>query len=250
MIPRLPACGNKRHSFACMLGSTPGVGRPRQGSGRGGNLGATRQAARPLHVTADAIGRKDKRRDREPFDAIGLHRAQREHAAGPPAGIREPVRPGGRLRERRRCGPADEGTAGMAAPTRGSPDGAPAHDRVRQAAMNALVIEDHDDLRAVLAIMLKRLGFSVVKADNGSEGLDLARKTPPDLVLLDHHMPGSKGDEVAGKLRAAGIEAPIVMISGDEDIAHLAQRAGTALWLKKPFNMQDVVAIVQRAGLA
>lgn len=115
--------------------------------------------------------------------------------------------------------------------------------------MTALIIDDDDDLRTVFAITLRRLGFRVLQARDGLRGLRLARAVGPDLILLDQRMPGPNGDEVARRARASGVEAPIVMISGTHDVADVAQRAGTDLWLQKPVEIEDLRTIVRRAGL-
>jgi signal transduction histidine kinase/DNA-binding response OmpR family regulator len=98
-----------------------------------------------------------------------------------------------------------------------------------------LVIDDDPAQLAVLQGLLRPLGFSVYAANNGPEGLDLARRCTPDLVLLDIQMPGMSGWEVASRLRASpvaptdGGRLKILMVSanahefasgGDGDAAH------------------------------
>jgi two-component system phosphate regulon response regulator PhoB len=65
-----------------------------------------------------------------------------------------------------------------------------------------LLIEDEINLQNSLAYLLEREGFAVESASTGEAGLELARATPPDLVLLDVNLPGIDGFETARRLRA------------------------------------------------
>lgn len=78
-----------------------------------------------------------------------------------------------------------------------------------------LLIDDDPAQLAVLQGLLRPLGFSVYAASNGVEGIDLALRCAPDLVLLDIQMPGLSGWEVAGRLRALAVSgegAPVKIL--------------------------------------
>lgn len=65
-----------------------------------------------------------------------------------------------------------------------------------------LIVEDNAMNRDVLSRLLTRRGYDVLMANDGAEGLELARTSPPDLVLLDMGLPVIDGHEVARRLKA------------------------------------------------
>lgn len=79
-----------------------------------------------------------------------------------------------------------------------------------------LLIDDEDDIREIVRMSLEHLGgYDVAVAADGAEGLEAARRRPPDAVLLDVMMPGMDGPTTFAKLRASeatrGI--PVVMLT-------------------------------------
>jgi DNA-binding response OmpR family regulator len=69
--------------------------------------------------------------------------------------------------------------------------GSPSEDEMNQSRI--LVVEDDDDIAQLLAITMKKAGFDVAISDNGYEALNLIRKHPPDLLILDLMIPGIDG---------------------------------------------------------
>ncbi len=65
-----------------------------------------------------------------------------------------------------------------------------------------LLIDDEEDIRELLTYNLEKEGYSVTTADNGNQGIELARKMIPDLILLDVMMPEKDGIETCTELRA------------------------------------------------
>ncbi|MFI1989888.1 response regulator [Actinoplanes sp. NPDC020271] len=78
-----------------------------------------------------------------------------------------------------------------------------------------VIAEDDRDIAELLSTVLSNAGHAVQTAPNGAAALDLIGKASPDLVILDHHMPGMTGLEVADRLRAEeGTAAiPVIMLS-------------------------------------
>jgi two-component system OmpR family response regulator len=92
--------------------------------------------------------------------------------------------------------------------------------------MRILVVDDEPDIRTMLDVVLAAEGWSVEQASSGEEGLEVFRSTQPDIVVLDHRMPGLTGWDVARRLIEEGCEAPIVLFSAYLD-AELRTRAET-----------------------
>jgi CheY-like chemotaxis protein len=75
-----------------------------------------------------------------------------------------------------------------------------------------VIAEDDRDIAELLKTVLTNAGHAVQTAPNGAAALEMIERTVPDLVILDHHMPGMSGLEVAGRLRAEEGTATIPMI--------------------------------------
>jgi DNA-binding response OmpR family regulator len=108
-----------------------------------------------------------------------------------------------------------------------------------------VICDDNAALAALMQHLLRKHGFSVMTAGDGSEGLDLVRATGPDLLLLDLAMPGTDGLAVLDQMRAlAGKRPYTIVISGQENKDAHAQATGLGakeVW-KKPFNAADLIA--------
>ena len=107
-----------------------------------------------------------------------------------------------------------------------------------------LVIEDNDDNRDILKQQLEYLGYEVVEAADGLEGLSQVEKEQPDLVIVDIMMPGIDGKEVARRLRAdlKTKDMPVLaatVLFHSEDI-HSCIVAGCNDVLTKPFTLQQL----------
>jgi two-component system nitrogen regulation response regulator NtrX len=104
-----------------------------------------------------------------------------------------------------------------------------------------LVIDDEAAIRDSLRMTLEYNGFEFIGAATGQEGLALAEREAPDLVLLDIKMPGMDGMDVLGRLRAANESLPVVMVSGHgtTSTAVDAIKRGAVDFLDKPFESTD-----------
>jgi two-component system alkaline phosphatase synthesis response regulator PhoP len=65
-----------------------------------------------------------------------------------------------------------------------------------------LIIDDEPDIRTLLKYNLEKEGFKVIETDNGTDGIDIARNSAPDLILLDVMMPDMDGIETCEKIKA------------------------------------------------
>jgi DNA-binding response OmpR family regulator len=95
-------------------------------------------------------------------------------------------------------------------------------------AMQILVVDDEPDIRTMLEVVLAAEGWDVEQAASGQEGLDAFRSIRPDIVVLDHRMPGLTGWDVACQLIEEGCEVPIVLFSAylDADLRTRAEVLG------------------------
>ena len=113
-----------------------------------------------------------------------------------------------------------------------------------------LVIEDEDNMRAMLCDALEMAGHSVVLASSGAEGVQQFKKEGADLVITDLFMPGMGGDETITALRALAPELKIIAMSGtsvDRGEAELAHKLGVLRVLQKPFLLKNLFAAVAEA---
>src|SRR3970282_1705525 len=115
-----------------------------------------------------------------------------------------------------------------------------------------LIIEDNDDNRDILKHQLEYLGYEVVEAADGLEGLNQVAKEQPDLVIVDIMMSGIDGKEVARRLRADSktkdlpVLAATVLFHSEDIYSCLA--AGCNDVLTKPFTLQQLKARLEKVS--
>ncbi|MEU9991619.1 response regulator transcription factor [Streptomyces sp. NPDC048045] len=106
-----------------------------------------------------------------------------------------------------------------------------------------LVVDDDAAIRRSLERGLRLNGFAVRTATDGPQALTAIDRTPPDVLVLDVSMPGMSGIEVCTRLRDAGHDLPVLMLSAlDETADRIAGlQAGGDDYLVKPFALQELV---------
>ena len=114
-------------------------------------------------------------------------------------------------------------------------------------AATILLVEDHLDSREALCALLEAFGFDVVPAHNGAEAIDLARRNPPDLVLMDIMMPEVDGFEATRRLRdfPETRDIPIITLTAMEGARSRALEAGADDFLAKPINSGQLLEKVR-----
>jgi two-component system nitrogen regulation response regulator NtrX len=112
-----------------------------------------------------------------------------------------------------------------------------------------LVIDDEAAIRDSLKMTLEYEGYEFIGAATGQEGLTLAEREAPDLVLLDVKMPGMDGLEVLDRLRAANDSLPVVVVSGHGTISTAveATKKGAFDFIEKPFASDKVLVTLRNA---
>ncbi|MDJ0317129.1 response regulator transcription factor [Arthrobacter antibioticus] len=115
----------------------------------------------------------------------------------------------------------------------------------------ALVIEDDDDIRGLLEIVLSQMGFSVTSLATGRAGLESARSARPDLITLDIGLPDINGVAVLRELRIFH-DGKVVMLSarGRQGDIDSAMAAGADAYILKPFRAislkEELAEIIRR----
>jgi len=113
-----------------------------------------------------------------------------------------------------------------------------------------LFVEDQFELRAVHTAYLQNYGFNVVVAEDGDVGLDLARTINPDVIVLDHALPGRNGVDIARIVHdnPATSRIPIVMMTAVPygAIGGKARAAGCVGFLAKPCAPSRLLQEVRR----
>ena len=115
-----------------------------------------------------------------------------------------------------------------------------------------LVVEDDAALSDVVCTFLSGEGYDCVPAFSGTEALLLAERAgeknrPFDLVILDLMLPGLPGEELMGRLRAAGVVAPVIVTSAKSAVTDRVGllRLGACDYLVKPFDLDELLARVE-----
>jgi two-component system, OmpR family, alkaline phosphatase synthesis response regulator PhoP len=110
-----------------------------------------------------------------------------------------------------------------------------------------LVIEDDQTIREGLSDALTGEGFEVLPAADGLSGLHLGLKEDPDLIILDLMLPGLDGFEVLKRLRADGLETPVLILTarGLEQDRVRGLDLGADDYIVKPFGLSEFLARVR-----
>jgi two-component system response regulator MprA len=110
-------------------------------------------------------------------------------------------------------------------------------------ASSLLVVDDDDGIRSVL----EREGFRVTVAGNGERALDVLRQTPVDCIVLDAGAPDLVGLEVLRRLRDAGDETPIILLTAPAGVGQRVKglEAGADDCLGRPFALEELLARVR-----
>lgn len=113
-----------------------------------------------------------------------------------------------------------------------------------------LVVDDGRENREfIVQYILEPNGFEALVAKDGKEGLDMALKYHPDLILLDFQMPRMNGAEVLQNLAAHNADIPVILMTfhGSEEVAMLVYRLGVRDYLKKPFSVEEMLNAIDRS---
>ena len=112
-----------------------------------------------------------------------------------------------------------------------------------------LIIEDQEDNRRIMRDLLSASGYELIEATDGEQGLELAEKEVPDLILMDIQLPGLDGYEVTRRIKSKFDlgHIPIIAVtsyalSGDDQKAYAAGCDG---YVTKPFSPRQLLAKIR-----
>ena len=107
-----------------------------------------------------------------------------------------------------------------------------------------LIADDEPNIRQLVAFTLRRRGYEIVEAEDGTTALELIRQATPDLVVLDVMMPGLTGIAVVQQLSAdpATAEIPVILLSAKGQGVEIEEglASGARLYLVKPFSPREL----------
>jgi CheY-like chemotaxis protein len=112
-----------------------------------------------------------------------------------------------------------------------------------------LIVEDNENNRYLIGYILRTHGHEVIEAVSGEEGLELALKEQPDLILMDVQLPGMDGLEATKRIRTSEAVGGIPIIAltsyamtGDKE---RALKAGCAGYIEKPIDPETIMANIE-----
>lgn len=124
---------------------------------------------------------------------------------------------------------------------------------MNEKATRVLVVDDEPNIVELLTVSLKFQGFEVATATSGDEALEVAQEFHPDAFILDVMMPGMDGFELLPKLRAVGLDGPVLYLTAKDALEHRIHglTIGADDYVTKPFSLEEVITrlrVILRRG--
>jgi len=112
-----------------------------------------------------------------------------------------------------------------------------------------LIADDDAEMLEMLSSMLEGEGYTVIKAENGLEAVELARKELPALVMLDIHMPKMDGLKACKEIKSDQVtrSVPVVMLTVEGSITEIQQAIsyGAKTYITKPSSKAEILKVVK-----
>ena len=128
-----------------------------------------------------------------------------------------------------------------------APANLPAAAATPRPGVRILVVEDDDFVRESMVESLEALGHTVAQAPDGEAGLRELKRAAPDLIITDYLMPGITGAELVQRAREELPGVPMIIATGYADMKAIEQVIGDDMLLRKPFQLAELAATVERA---
>jgi DNA-binding NtrC family response regulator len=115
--------------------------------------------------------------------------------------------------------------------------------------MKILIADDDKNLRLVLKNELADAGFDISEASNGKKAIDMLKKDEYDVLILDLNMPGLNGIEVLKKIKEIDIPTETIILTAHATVSTAveAMKLGAYDFITKPFQMDELIAIIEKA---
>ena len=112
-----------------------------------------------------------------------------------------------------------------------------------------LIIDDDPVVIRLTEGILKKKGFEVFSAKEGSAGLDILQRQKPDIVISDYQMPGMSGIDVLNKIREFDDKIPVIILTayGDASLTIRSMKTGAFDFIEKPINPRELLETVNNA---
>ena len=113
-----------------------------------------------------------------------------------------------------------------------------------------LTVDDSPSVRQMVKLTLSGAGYDIIEAGDGADGLSKAEATPVDMVVTDLNMPVMNGLGLIRELRKLpayrGVPILFLTTESDAEMKKQAKAAGATGWITKPFQQDQLVAIVKK----
>ena len=112
-----------------------------------------------------------------------------------------------------------------------------------------LIVEDEEEVAKALKVWLKANGYIAIIAIDSIQGVTMAHKDKPDLIILDIMIPGGGGFAVAERLKQAADtrDIPIIYLTGIPGTEEKAYQTGASFYFKKPYNPEELLDAIKKA---
>ncbi len=119
---------------------------------------------------------------------------------------------------------------------------------VATSSLPILVVDDDLAIRIMLETILEEEGYSVVLAPNGQEGLEIARKQPLSIILLDLMMPVLNGWQFLEVVKQSPDlqTLPILVLSASREVAKVSKEGAVKAFIPKPFEVDKLLNYIER----